>query len=519
MNIYNLALHFDEIANENLNSIALFFYEKNFEITYADLNQKSNRLANFLIEKKLEGLIVAIIGDKTPETFISILATLKSGHAYTIIDPENPNYRLEKIFDVCAPSILIGGKKFYNERSDLFLKFKNIEYIDIYSDEVNSQIKTFSEKLPEKAYSIHGNSPAYIMFTSGSTGTPKGAIMTHRNVLNFISWSKEEFSISKYDIFTNANPLYFDNSVFDIYSSLFTGAKLVPISKEIINNVKKLIELLEETKCSIWFSVPSLLIFLQTMKVFNKDRFKSLKKIIIGGEGYPKAKLKNLFDFYKENTDFYNVYGPTECTCICSSYKISDLDFESLEGFPPIGKLIKNFSGLILDDNLKILENGEVGELYLIGPNVGLGYYNDLQKTDERFISNPYSKYFYEKMYKTGDLVRFNNKDQKIYILGRKDNQIKHMGYRIELEEIENVISKIPYVIQVGVVHSSITGFSKIKAFLELDKNKKYIDINKIKEDVAELLPSYMIPNNIVILEQIPKNQNGKVDRNKLKEL
>ncbi|MEK7432695.1 MAG: amino acid adenylation domain-containing protein [Cyanobacteriota bacterium] len=518
MYIYNLGMLFNDLSNKKGKSNALFFYEYNLYITYEDLNNKSNKLANFFLYNKIEKEVILILGDKKPETFISILASLKSGNTYSIIDPENPNYRFDKIIETCNPSLIIGDKKFYDEKIDVLSNHKKTKYIDIYSNDFLLELDKFSNEKPLKINEIHGNHPAYIMFTSGSTGTPKGAVMTHNNILNFISWSKEEFNISDKDIFTNVNPLYFDNSVFDIYSSIFNGAMLVPISKEIINNTKKLIDLIDISKCSVWFSVPSLLIYLQTMKAFDQNNFHSLRKIIFGGEGFPKTKLKRLFDLYKERIEFYNVYGPTECTCICSSYKISESDFNNLDGFPSLGKLINNFEGVILDDDLKLVEDNNIGELYLIGPNVGLGYYNDLFRTNERFISNPYSKFFNEKMYKTGDLVKFNSTDQKIYVLGRKDNQIKHMGYRIELEEIEIALSKIKYVVQASVIHSNKTGFSKIKAFIEVEKDNK-IDIDKIKQEISLLIPIYMIPTDFIIIDEIPKNANGKIDKNILKEL
>src|SRR5262249_50269049 len=154
----------------------------------------------------------------------------------------------------------------------------------------------------------------------------------------------------------------------------------------------------------------------------------------------------------------FNVYGPTECTCICSCYKLSDGDFEDLQGLPPLGQMAKNFGFLILDAEGRPVPDGQTGELCLLGPNVGRGYYNDPERTAASFVQNPLNVSFSEMMYKTGDLVKLVPIDGKIYIQGRKDNQIKHMGYRIELEEIEAALHCLDYVSEAVVLHANVNG-------------------------------------------------------------
>jgi D-alanine--poly(phosphoribitol) ligase subunit 1 len=353
------------------------------------------------------------------------------------------------------------------------------------------------------------------MFTSGSTGFPKGAVMTHANVLNLIDWSEETFSINCDDVLTNVNPLYFDNSVFDFYSSLFSGAMLVPLTKAEVSDPKLLVEKIDEARCTLWFSVPSLLMFLQALKATDGKHLSSIRRFVFGGEGYPKAKLKALYDTYSSNSVFFNVYGPTECTCICSSYRVTKDDFHDLQGIPPLGHLAENFEYLIMGDNGEPVADGESGELCLLGPNVGRGYYNDPQLTALSFVQNPMNDKFIDIMYRTGDLVRLDPVDGKLYIEGRKDNQIKHMGYRIELEEIEAALHCLNYVSEAAVLHTNANGLSRIVAVVAGNHS---FDEEQMRHDLRQLVPNYMVPSVFHREEMLPKNSSGKVDRRQLAE-
>ena len=181
----------------------------------------------------------------------------------------------------------------------------------------------------------------------------------------------------------------------------------------------------------------------------------SLKKIIFGGEGYPKPMLARLFDAVGDRTTLYNVYGPTECTCICSVYPIGAVDLADLKGLAPLGHLIPNFSYVIVDEANREAAPGQVGELCLGGPCVGLGYYNDLRQTAEVFIQNPVHDRFFDRVYKTGDLVRYDPADGKIHYVGRADSQIKHQGYRIELGEIEHALTCVAGVDEAAAIYTN----------------------------------------------------------------
>ena len=510
---YNLALRFQRVAAERSQNIATWFNEKEFT-TFLELNQLANRIARLLLKRGVTAAeVVCLSGEKSAYAFASMIACLKIGAVYCVLDPDSPVERLRKIFATCKPKVLVAEREFLARLTEL-LATVAVEIVAKDSDSLAQLLGDYDDSDLNLTQEITGTSPAYIMFTSGSTGFPKGAVMTHANLLNLIDWSRETFKIAPEDILTNVNPLYFDNSVFDFYSALFNGARLVPFSKTEVKDPKLLVEKVDAARCTLWFSVPSLLIFLQTMKAADGQRMKSIERFVFGGEGYPKAKLKALFDAYPAST-LFNVYGPTECTCICSSYQLSAADFEDPKGLPPLGNIAANFSFLIVDEAGNVVPEGATGELCLLGPNVGKGYYNDSERTTASFVQNPLHHNFPDLMYKTGDLARLDPVDGKIYIQGRKDNQIKHMGYRIELEEIESALNCLSYISEAAVLHNSSNGLSRIVAVVCTTES---CADQLIKQDLRLIIPDYMIPAVFYREEILPKNPNGKVDRRYLVE-
>jgi D-alanine--poly(phosphoribitol) ligase subunit 1 len=509
---YNLGLQFYSVSETFSKNVALRFHN-GAKISYNELNEVSNQIANYLLKSGLkQGDVLAIFNDKSLNGYAFILACLKIGVIYTNLDPESPWARLEKILNTCEPSIICFDNVGLQFEENLKQTHQTIKLININSEEIKSEIERCSSENLDESLAIHGSSPAYIMFTSGSTGFPKGALMSHNNVLNFIQWGKQTFDITETDVFTNVNPIYFDNSVFDFYISIFSGAALVPVSHAIAKDARALVKAINESNCTIWFSVPSLLVYLLANRALTTNDFPTVKRISFGGEGFPKNKLKQLFELFGHRITLFNVYGPTECTCICSSYKISDIDFEIMNELAPLGFMAPNFGYEILQLNS---HDPNLGELALIGPCVGLGYFNDEERTIKSFVQNPNKKY-YQLMYKTGDLVE-RAENGYLHFKGRVDNQIKHMGYRIELEEVEAAFSSLSYIDEVGVIYERLSpelGF--IKAYASINKE---LETSAIMQDIKLILPAYMVPKSITILDVLPKNSNGKIDRNKLKEL
>tara|TARA_B100001287_G_scaffold106033_1_gene89230 strand:+ start:9154 stop:10665 length:1512 start_codon:yes stop_codon:yes gene_type:complete len=495
---YNLSQKFDKVVESNLNKKALKF-EKN-EITYSALSKKSKSYADLLFNLGFKkGDVLCIVNRKKYESYAMMIACLKSGIAYVNLDEDNPLIRTKKIIDRCLPKGL-----FDDSNSNIFKKFCSENEILHLNTEL--EFTNESQRNANNISGIDGNTIAYIMFTSGSTGEPKGVAVTHQNLLHFTDWIATRYEIKSEDNFANLSPMYFDNSVFDFYGALFNGASLSPIPKNKMANSKELVQYVDDMKCTIWFSVPSLLIFLINMKVLSEEVLQNIRVFTFGGEGFPKSNLKKLYDIYNKTANIINVYGPTEGTCICSSYDISENDFIDMTELPSLGKINQNFSYKINKSGFK---EENIGELILIGPNVAAGYYNFPEKTKEAFGTIKSGMHYLKRYYKTGDLVSEN--DDLLYFHGRIDNQIKHMGFRIELEEIENALNSFNYVNECAVVYKRINdSYGKIFAYLVVDKTSEE---DKIKNQLKSLIPNYMIPNKFKFLEKLPKNANGKIDR------
>ena len=501
---WNLGLKFREIVLTYADRCALRPPDGQ-PVSYAQLDGLSNRIAHLLLELGLRrGDVVAIFHDKSPEAFATMLASLKIGLIYTNLDPDSPWERLRRILETCAPAMIVNG--FAEPPHAACLQEQSVSVLHLRQPEIVAKLHHGNPAASPDSGGITGADPAYIMFTSGSTGTPKGAVMSHGNLLNFIGWAQDRFQLTPEDILSNANPIYFDNSVFDFYAAIFSGASLVPIFSQQARDPRQLVGLINSAHCTIWFSVPSLLVYLLTTRALSANDFPSIRKIIFGGEGFPKAKLKRLYDLFGERADLENVYGPTECTCICSAHTIVPADFADTHALATLGLLAPNFGYEILTTD----ESSDVGELFLRGPNVGLGYYNDAERTAKAFVQNPRQRRFADVGYRTGDLVR-RDPNGRLHFVGRADFQIKHMGYRIELEEIEAALAALPEVKECAVIYRKLgDGLGEIIGFAALATPRLPEELIR---EVAAIVPAYMVPKRVRLLDDLPKNANGKIDR------
>jgi D-alanine--poly(phosphoribitol) ligase subunit 1 len=485
-------------------------------VTYGELDAAADKVAQMLHGRGVvRRSVVGIVHAKTLEAYATMLACLKSGAIYVNLDETNPAERLERIFSTCRPSLVVGEA--LPEAARSAAASVGAATLDWAEPAARRELAAAEPGPPPGANEVTGADPAYIMYTSGSTGTPKGAVMTHANVLNFAAWARVRFSIGADDVLTNVNPMYFDNSVFDFYAALLNGSALAPVPRALASDAQSCLKAVEAAGCTIWFSVPSMLIYLMSMKALSAKRLPTVRAFVFGGEGYPKPELRRLHDMFGARATLINVYGPTECTCICSARDIEPSDLEDQTGLASLGPVTDNFDFLVLDEEDRKVAPDEVGELWLLGPQVALGYYNDPERTALSFRPNPLNPAWVERCYRTGDLVRLAADGHSLSFVGRKDNQVKHMGYRIELEEIEAALYRIDAVAQAAVVHKPAQrGFKHIVAYVA---GEGLPDAAELRRVLRLTLPDYMIPQRFETRSELPRNANGKVDRRSLAEL
>ena len=484
------------------------------KIIYEDINRKSTYQEFINTTKKIGTSLseklnkintpVAIYVDRSVACLEAMMGVTYSGNYFIVLDTKSPKERNDLILGALPNPTLIVEQK--NKE-----KIKDLDFdgeIFIYEELVNSQIN--QEKLDEIRNQIIDTDPMYMQFTSGSTGVPKGIVLCHRSVITYAYNIKTTFKIDENTIFGNEPPFYFSMSTLEIYTTMLSGATMYIIPKMYFSFPIKLLEFLKEKKINTIYWVPSVLCIIANMKALDEIELPDLKKVMFAGEVMPVKQL-NVWIKHLPNAMFANLYGPTEITDVCT-YFIVDRKFENTESLP-IGKPFANTDVIILKDDGTRAKVGEEGELCVRGSFLALGYYNNPEKTNSAFVQNPLNKAYPEIIYKTGDIVKQNERGEILYI-SRKDFQIKHMGYRIELGEIETAINNIEGIITCACVYD--TENKKIVLFYQA---KEELTEEKLIEESKIRLTAYMRPDRFYKLDEMLYNANGKIDRPKLKTL
>lgn len=474
------------------------FSEEGRALNYAELLDSAQRIGSALISLNCKNQPICIYMDKGVNTVIAMMGVVYSGNFYVVLDGEMPPERINKIFSTLKPCAIIAGEGYAEKSKSLRFDGKLFRLSDALETEIN---KPGLDAI--RAAQIDTD-PLYALYTSGSTGVPKGAVISHRNVLAYSKWVCREFDFNEETIFANQTPFYFSMSVTDIYSTLRCGATLHIIPKIYFSFPIKLIEFLNNNMVNTIYWVPSAISIVSNYRLFDYAKPQYLKKVLFAGEVMRTKPLNYWINNLDKDVLFANLFGPTETTDICTFYKVNRAftDDEPL----PIGKHCDNCDVMIINENGALAADGEEGELYVRGSFLAGGYYNNPEKTADAFVQNPLNSAYPEIVYKTGDLVRLNERGEILYIT-RRDFQIKHMGYRIELGEIEAAA---------GVVQ----GINEIACVFDAPNDKivfiysgKKLDEGDILKALRERLPEYLMPNRIIRMKNMPHNQNGKIDR------
>lgn len=479
--------------------------DENSQITFGELRKSAMAIAEELIDRKIDKKPIVILMKKSLKCIVGFLGVAYSGNFYTPIDINMPLQRISKILDTLNPACIIADESSKELcQSDVICKYTVLLYEDI----LKIHTKVDQDAVNDCMRKIIDTDVLYVLFTSGSTGTPKGVIISHRSVIDYIEWVTKTFEINASDSFGNQAPFYFDNSILDIYTMLKSGATMYIIPEKLFVFPIQLLTYLKDKKISTIFWVPSAISLVANLKVLGKVELCDLKRVLFCGEPMPNKQL-NMWRRAYPHALYANLYGPTEITDVCTYY-IVNREFSDSEPLP-IGYPCENTEIIVLNENNCLVQGDEIGELCVRGTSLSYGYYDAEEKTKEVFVQNPLNRTYREIIYRTGDLVKYNEYNELVFI-SRKDFQIKHMGHRIELGEIENAVNSIDGIKNCACLYNDVK--HKIVLFYTADS-----EVNNIKVKLEGLLPEYMIPGGIKYIQDMPMNLNGKIDRNKLKDI
>jgi D-alanine--poly(phosphoribitol) ligase subunit 1 len=452
-------------------------------LTYGELRRHSNALAWSLTERFGDDRRpVAVLGHREPEMLIAFLGAVKSGRPYVPIDTALPQQRIDKILATSRAALVLAPE----------------------------DVLQFSPCDPRGATRcVKTHEPFYILFTSGSTGEPKGVIITLGCLEHFINWMlAEQRFIEGGEVFLNQAPFSFDLSVMDLYCSLATGGTLFSISRDLIENPKKLYRALASSGLTTWVSTPSFAQMCLVEEKFEQAMLPGVRRFLFCGETLAPQTAAQLLKRFPQ-AQVWNMYGPTEATVATTSIRI---DGEILERYSPlpVGRVMPGSEIFILNGNREVLPANERGEIIIAGPNVSPGYLARPDLTGEAFF-----QYRGQRAYRTGDLGRFRN--GLLFFEGRIDEQIKITGYRIELGDVEANLRALATV-RDAVVLPVIKGGAaqSLAAFVVLAQRggaSHFKLAHRLRAQLSERLPAYMLPRKFVFLDAFPMTANGKVDR------
>ncbi|MFF2554470.1 amino acid adenylation domain-containing protein [Nocardia sp. NPDC058058] len=485
---------FEARAAETPSTIAVVF--EGSEFTYSQVNSAANRLARRLIHAGVAvDDVVAVAAQRCPELIVALLAILKAGAAYLPIDPEHPAERSAFILTDADPALLITTEANRAALPESAVETLIIGPDDTASDDVDRTDVTDGER----AGVLHSSNVAYVIYTSGSTGRPKGVAVEHGSIVNRLCWMGREYGLTTADVVLQKTPITFDVSVWELFLPLLTGAKQVLAVPGGHRDPTYLARLIDAEQVTTVHFVPSMLAEFLELPL---GEMSSLQRIFTSGEALPADTAQRARAATRAAV--HNLYGPTEAAVDVTYHQVSDADTVSV----PIGRPVTATRAYVLDQWLRPVGPGLIGELYLAGVQLARGYRGRAPLTAARFVADPFGSG--ARLYRTGDLVRWNRSGRLEYI-GRSDFQLKVRGFRIEPGEIEAVLTEQPGVAQAVVVARSRAGLdSRLVGYVVATGD---VDAAELRRRVARQLPDHMVPTAIVLLDRLPLTSNGKLDR------
>ena len=492
---------FEETVKKYPKKVAVI--DKDREIVFSDLQRKSLQLASALMALGIgQNRPVGVFLDKSIESVYADLGILYAGDFYMNLDIKTPAERIRNILQLVEPAAIISTTR----------QIKSIEGIIpstmkvILLDEAGETADVDAADIIGRLSTIIDTDPSCIINTSGSTGTPKGVVLNHKSFFDFIDWAVDTFHFGDDLVMGSLSPIVFDIYSFELCMLMAKASTLVVLPAHLAAFPAKILEVLELHHVNFLFWVPTIMVNIANMDLLSAFKLESLRTVWFAGEVFP-TKQYNYWHHHLPEVTFANLYGPIEITLDCTYYIINKEipDEEPL----PIGYPCRNTDILILDDEDRaVTEPGVEGELCVRGTSLAMGYYNNPEKTAAVFVQNPLNKAYPELIYRTGDIVCLND-EGLIVFKGRKDNIVKHMGYRTDLGEIEHVIINTLKLVKNGCIVYNQSD-KQITLFYEAAEE---IPVSEFRLQIGKVLPKYMIPTTFHHLKQLQRNANGKIDR------
>ncbi|WP_309731240.1 non-ribosomal peptide synthetase [Chamaesiphon sp. OTE_75_metabat_556] len=492
-------------------------------LTYQQLHQQSNQVAHYLRTQGVKpGVLVGIMVHQSPLMWVGILGILKAGGAYVPIDSNYPVARIRYMLDHAEIGILLTEHQLIDQFQACYqeqLPLNTVLFLDkgqpclplAHLHQIQQQQwSTYSLETPSLLN--HPEDLMTVLYTSGSTGRPKGVMLNHQGYMNRLNWMQKTFQLTPGDRVAQKTSCCFDISVWEIFWPLMVGATVCPVSRDVVRDPWSLAPWMQENKINILHFVPSLFgEFLEALED-KSNEFPDLRWLIFSGEALPMPFIQQWLDKYGDRVGLANLYGPTEASIDVTCHLIQSRPGSKGENSIPIGQAIDNVYLEILDEQLQPLPQGNLGELYLGGIQLAQGYLKDPEKTAAAFPANPFTHIPSENLYRTGDLAK-QLPDGSFEYHGRIDSQVKIRGFRVELGEIENILISHPNIKEAAVVALDYElGQKRLVAGLAGEPVAAQI----VKAHLAKHLPHYMIPHRLEWLPNLPKNHNGKLDRQAL---
>lgn len=490
-------------------------------LTYAELHAAASSIADLLlrIEASDDPPLTAVFGGRTPTTYAGILGALLRRHGYVPLNPSFPEERTAAMLNRAGCRAVVVDSSSLESFATIAMRVDHALSIVVPEGELTIDAETFGnlghrlfgqDDLDDHAVvaapETDPSSIAYLLFTSGSTGQPKGVMVAHRNVRHFLEYMTDRYEVSADDRFSQTFDLTFDLSVFDMFMAWESGAVLCcPGRKQLIRPDR----FISDAGLTVWFSVPSLGIYMNRLGMLKDNAFPSLRLSLFCGEALP-VEIADAWSTAAPMSALENLYGPTELTIACTHFRFEPAADRSAwdRGIVPIGYPYPGMEPLVVDEEMRPVPEGLPGELLMTGPQMALGYWRDDERTNAAFVTPPGMG---ARFYRTGDRVRVQADGGPLFYLGRVDHQIKVRGFRVELGEVEAALrdaSGLQGVVAVGWP-VALSGADAVEAFVEADD----LDGDALASALRRRLPEYMVPRRIHALDRLPLNANGKYDR------